>query len=141
MSAGDFDNTDRGAGWAIPGDVARATRRITANIDGKEFRGCLIRTGASSSGPSHNLWLQAVENRNETYCVAVFKKDGSTKKLAGGEITLLSGAQFWVSIFANTNENPKSPKIDLSFQRKDAEPQPGGDASGGDEGPDDDVPF
>ena len=80
MSDGEYDNTNRGAGWAIPSDIARATRRITANIDGREYHGHLIRTGAkSASAPSHNLWLQAKENRNDTYCVAIFKKDGNTK--------------------------------------------------------------
>lgn len=131
-----FDNTNRGAGWAISDDIARATRRITANIDNKEFRGHLIRTGVSDRGPSHNLWLQSVENRNETYCVAIFKKAGGGNKLAGGEITLLSGAAFWVSVFANTSQNPKAPKIDLSFQAKEQQYDRNGESEVGD-----DVPF
>ena len=136
--SGDYDNTNRGAGWAIPPAVANATRRITANIDGREYRGVLIRTGAPGKAPSHNLWLQAVENRNETYCVAIFKKEGGGKKLAGGEVLLASGAAYWVSLFANTNENPKSPKIDLSFQAKEASEE---QYYQDDVPPDDGVPF
>jgi hypothetical protein len=137
--SGDYDNTNRGAGWAIPQQVASATRRITANIDGREYRGVLIRTGAPGKAPSHNLWLQSVEKRSETYCVAIFKKEGGAKKLAGGELTLRSGAAYWVSLFANTNENPKSPKIDISFQAKEAERE--GDYYQEDVPPDDEVAF
>jgi hypothetical protein len=136
----DYDNTNRGAGWAIPDKTARATRRVNANIGGHEYRGYIIRTGAPANAPTHNLWLQSVERRSEVYCVAIFEKEGGGKKLAGGEITLRSGGAYWVSLFANTNENPKSPKIDISFQPKEARPQDEGYFQQ-DVQPDDDILF
>lgn len=144
--SGDYDNTNRGAGWTIPDDIARRTRRITANIDGRDFAGIIVRTGLrpDSNGPDYNLWLQACDKRSEAYCVGIWKSTTPGKKLAGGEVTLRTGVTYWVSVFANTNENPKSPKIDLSFRRKEApeNPQaPEAEQYQEDVPLDDDVPF
>ena len=139
----DYDNTNRGAGWTISEDVARATRRVTANIDGREYRGIVHRTGkqAGGPGPDYNLWLQAKENRHETACVGLFKSTKGNKKLAGGDFQL-RGVDYWVSVFANTSEHPKSPAIDFSFQRKDEEPQPAeAEHFTTDVEPADDIPF
>lgn len=136
MSNG-YDNNNRGACWAMPPELTRTALRVTAEVGGTEFRGTLIRTGAKPPGPANSLWLQSMANRHEVYCVAIFRKKGGGKKLAGGELTLRNGDQYWVSLFRNDKENPKSPKVDISFQPKEAEPQEYAEEAP----PDDEVPF
>lgn len=134
MSQSGYDNNNRGACWPL-----EKTHSVQAEIEHRKFHGVLARTGAKSEkAPSHNLFLRAEDNRNEVYCVAIFRhtKSGS-EKLAGGELSLLSGHSFWVALFLNKSQHPNSPAVDLSFTPKERQ-EP---AEAATYEPDDDVPF
>lgn len=123
----EYDNNNRGACWPV--DKALSVR---AEIDHRKFNGVLVRTNATASNaPSHNLFLRCQDKPREIYCVAIFKSDRDNEKLAGGELTLVSGESFWVSLFKNKSDHEKSPKIDLSFQPKDARQESAPESQGG----------
>ena len=118
----DYDNNNRGACWPID----KATT-VTAEIGGRKFNGAMVLTKATApNAPALNLFLRCQDKRSEVYCVALFKSDKGTKKLAGGDFSMITGESFWVALFPNENENPNSPKFDLSFQPKEAAPQSAG---------------
>ena len=53
----------------------------------------------------------------------------------------IDGKEYWISIFKNKNDHPKSPDVDFSFQVKDApvaKPQQNSDNN---ETFDDNIPF
>jgi len=112
----EFDNNNHGACWPIEKALS-----VQAEIANRKFYGVLVRTGAASTtAPTHNLYLRSPDKPREVYCVAIFKNNREGLKLAGGEFTLNSGESFWVALFKNKSDNPKSPLIDLSFQPKEA---------------------
>ena len=122
MSEGNYDNTNRGAGWTIDKEVGAKTLRVKADIGGEAYYGILIRTGAKSDkAPTHNLFLHP--DRSKTaHVVAIFKNDKGGHKIAGGELTMPNGTGYWVALFVNKSDHPSSPLLDISFQEKEARP-------------------
>lgn len=116
MSSSTYDNTNRGAVWAVTAHTGRA------NVAGNEFQAALVPTGAKSdAAPLASLVLTS---RNVSHVIAMFKPTREAKYVLSGKCDSLG-----VRAFVFRTEEKKSDKspdytfsfLDLDDQRPAAE--------------------
>ena len=135
MAEQEYDNTNRGGLWKTV-----ATSGLV-DVAGEKYYCTIARTGAQAeNAPTHNIFLVHTKSR-EVSASVLFKSKKQNEQLAGGDITV-EGMGYWISVFMNKSQHPKSPQLDIKFKEKEPEPQ----GSYADAGPhedmtDDDIPF
>lgn len=130
----EYDNTNRGGGWA-----AKAVRG-SVDIGGSKYYWKAIGTGVSGDRkPSHELDIKSAGPDGLKYETVLFRPDKAEHGLATGQITV-AGFDYWVNIYANKSDSENSPLVDIRFKPKEQQPA----AQEGMYPPqtgDDDIPF